>query len=130
MIKKVIYFKLVGDEYASGKMQAHFTFFASLVVHLFEDTANITEQLISRIIPIVGAALKYVVLYLRISTLNFRSKVLPFKMAGFMIICDLVMNTTLNEETLMNILNLSMLVSRSSYLFSIPRILENAIRVV
>ncbi|KAI6182851.1 hypothetical protein M3Y97_00425200 [Aphelenchoides bicaudatus] len=67
----------------------------TIVVHLFEDTANITEQLISRVIPFVGAALK--------------SKVLPFKMSGFMIVCDLVMNTSLNEDVLTNILKLTML---------------------
>lgn len=49
----------------------HFTFFASLVVHLFEDTANITEELISRIIPFVGAALKLVVIILTSIQLYF-----------------------------------------------------------
>jgi hypothetical protein len=89
----------------------HFTFFASLVVHLFEDTANITEQLISRVVPFVGAALKFVHILRYVLIYLFRSKVLPFKMSGFMIVCDMVMNTSLNEDTLMNILKLTMLVS-------------------
>jgi hypothetical protein len=62
---------LVGEDYVGERMQMHFTFFASLVVHLFEDTANITEELISRIIPFVGAALKLVVIILTSIQLYF-----------------------------------------------------------
>ncbi|CAD5212349.1 unnamed protein product [Bursaphelenchus okinawaensis] len=84
--------QLVGEDYVADKMQMHFTFFASLVVHLFADPAHITEELISRVIPFVGIALK--------------SKVLPYKTAGYIIICDLCMNTTLAEDVLQNVLKL------------------------
>lgn len=75
----------------------HFTFFASLVVHLFADSANITDELIARIIPYVGISL--------------RSRILPYRTAGYMIVCDLAMNASLNEETLHNILKLCLAVS-------------------
>ncbi|CAD5216594.1 unnamed protein product [Bursaphelenchus xylophilus] len=93
--------QLVGENYVSEKMQMHFTFFASVIVHLFADPAHITEELISRIIPFVGIALK--------------SRVLPFKTAGYIIVCDLCMNATLNEEVLHNILTLCMTKMRSTW---------------
>ncbi|KAI6196958.1 hypothetical protein M3Y94_01168800 [Aphelenchoides besseyi] len=90
--------QLVGAEYVGTRLQNHFTFFTSVVVHLFEDPANITDQLISRIMPFLGTAL--------------RSKILPYKLSGFIIVCDLVMNTTLNEDTVQEILKLIMIKMR------------------
>lgn len=77
-------------------MQMHFTFLSSLMVHLFADPANVSDELISRILPCVGIALK--------------SRILPHKIAGYMVVCDLCMHVTLNEETLHNILKLCLAV--------------------
>lgn len=91
-------------------MQAQFTFYASILASLFEDPTKINDQLISRIVPYLGISLKYT--FLRFFTFCiFRSKILPFKYAGMMIVCQIVTTTSLSVEVLTPILKLILLVS-------------------
>jgi uncharacterized membrane protein YhiD involved in acid resistance len=84
--------KIFDEDYLVKNYQYYFLFFAKLIASLFEDPANATDQLISRIIPHLGIALK--------------SKVLPFKIAGMVLITQLVMTVTFTQETLSPIISL------------------------
>ena len=103
--------KTFDEETLQKNYQYYFTFFAKLVVNLFDDPANATDQLISRVLPHLGIALK--------------SKALPFKLSGMVILVQLSMNVTFAPENLQPIISLLLNVSRS-FSFSISNItLEN-----
>jgi len=76
-------------------MHAYFTFVAGLFTGLFEDSAKIDSQLISRMMPFLGNSL--------------RSKIGPFKCAGLMIVCTLVLNTSLTTDVANNLITLILL---------------------
>lgn len=101
----------LGAEYVEQKMQMQFTFFTSLVVSLFEDSAKVTDQLIARIMPYIGIALKYRPQSEDSDDLcSCRSRITPFKYAGIMIVCQIMVTTTLTAEVSHNILKLLLLV--------------------
>jgi len=84
--------KTFDEETLQKNYQYYFTFFAKLVVNLFDDPANATDQLISRVLPHLGIALK--------------SKALPFKLSGMVILVQLSMNVTFAAENLQPIISL------------------------
>uniref|UniRef100_A0A914Y6U5 HEAT repeat-containing protein 1 n=1 Tax=Panagrolaimus superbus TaxID=310955 RepID=A0A914Y6U5_9BILA len=84
--------KTFDDEFVTKNYQYFFLFFTKLIASLFEDPANATDQLISRIMPQLGIALK--------------SKVLPYKISGMILIAQLAMTVTFTQETLFPIISL------------------------
>ncbi|KAI1723763.1 u3 small nucleolar RNA-associated protein 10 domain-containing protein [Ditylenchus destructor] len=91
----------VGDDYCEKRMHASYTFFAGFMVNLLDDVSKVNNQLIARIMPYVGIALK--------------SKILPFKYAGMVVAAQLVTVTSLAPEVLANILKLLLLKMRGTW---------------
>uniref|UniRef100_A0A915DLG9 HEAT repeat-containing protein 1 n=2 Tax=Ditylenchus dipsaci TaxID=166011 RepID=A0A915DLG9_9BILA len=87
--------KAVGEEYAEKRLHPNFTFFTNFMLHLFEDSSRVDDQLIARVLPFVGIALK--------------SKVFAFKCAGLTIVAKIMISTSLTPEVLNNILKLVLL---------------------
>ena len=56
-----VLFQNFTEEYITKNYQYYFLFFTKLIASLFEDPANATDQMLSRIMPYLGIALKYVV---------------------------------------------------------------------
>uniref|UniRef100_A0A7E4ULQ3 HEAT repeat-containing protein 1 n=1 Tax=Panagrellus redivivus TaxID=6233 RepID=A0A7E4ULQ3_PANRE len=84
--------KMFAEYFITRNYQFYYVFFVKLISSLFEDTANATDQTLSRIIPHLGVALK--------------SKVLPFKMAGMVLVSQLSMTVTFTPEAIQPILSL------------------------
>lgn len=82
--------EVVGSDYIEKRLHHYFTFIVALFTNLTEEPSQIDNEFISRIVPFLATALK--------------SKILPFKYAGLMISCNLVMNITLVEEVANSIL--------------------------
>jgi len=89
-IKKAI--KSIGNEYCEKRLQNHFKFFAILLVNLLDDARAIDDQMIARLMPHIGLALK--------------SRVTAFKCAGLMVVAQMTTRVSLDPEVLNNIIKL------------------------
>jgi hypothetical protein len=90
-----VLFQEVGADYVEQKMHHYFTFIATIFTALCEEPTKVDNNLVSRITPFLGRALK--------------SPIGPFKCAGLMIVCNLAMHTSLTTEASESFLNLMLL---------------------
>jgi len=84
--------KSLGGEYCEKRLQNHFKFFAILLVNLLDEARSIDDQMIARLMPHIGLALK--------------SRVNSFKCAGLMVVAQMTTKVSLDPEVINNILKL------------------------
>uniref|UniRef100_A0A0N5BZH6 HEAT repeat-containing protein 1 n=1 Tax=Strongyloides papillosus TaxID=174720 RepID=A0A0N5BZH6_STREA len=92
--------KVVGVEYLDSKCNMYYSLFASISINVLQESKNIDNNLIGRILPVIAEGLK--------------SKSFSFKCATMMVVTQLACSTELNSDILDSIIKMLLLKMKSN----------------